>query len=220
MAVKKKVQRKRAATRNTVSKKTKVKKTKSPPKWLRTKSKPKRVKGPYIRPGVTLPRRRERPDPRLTIELVPETAWMSNVRTAVKPSDWDLIRKASYSKAGYRCEICGGVGRTHPVECHEIWKYDDELKTQTLLGFVSLCPPCHEVKHFGYARTQGKNKQATKHLAKVNAWEEFETLYYIQEQFEVWERRSKVQWKLNLDYLNTLDFPVEVVRKERCQVLK
>ena len=61
---------------------------------------------------------------RLTIELVPESCWYSNVRSEVSKATWDVLRKAAYKKAGYVCEICGGKGPTYPVACHEMWSYD------------------------------------------------------------------------------------------------
>jgi hypothetical protein len=60
---------------------------------------------------------------KLSIELVPQTCWFSNVRDHVDQKTWDILRKDTYKKANYKCEICGGVGSKHPVECHEIWDY-------------------------------------------------------------------------------------------------
>ena len=58
---------------------------------------------------------------RLTIELVPQTCWFSNVRSEVSAADWDRLRKLTSNAAGGRCEVCGGRGPRWPVECHEIW---------------------------------------------------------------------------------------------------
>src|SRR4051794_19953715 len=63
------------------------------------------------------------PAPRLTIELVPRTCWLSNVRNHVEKSQWDFIRKSVYLKASNKCEICGGKGPKWPVECHEIFEF-------------------------------------------------------------------------------------------------
>lgn len=60
--------------------------------------------------------------PRLTIELVPKTCWFSNVRDRVSRQDWDRIRSQVYEQADRRCEVCGGRGSRHPVECHEVWE--------------------------------------------------------------------------------------------------
>lgn len=81
---------------------------------------------------------------KLTIELIPRTCFGSNVRTLFKQKYWDILRKASYEKAGHVCEICGASGKDqgyrHNVECHEIWDYSDKRRIQKLLGLVSLCP--------------------------------------------------------------------------------
>jgi hypothetical protein len=57
---------------------------------------------------------------------------------------------------GSRCEICGGRGPEHPVECHERWRYNDLIRTQTLVRMIALCPACHQVKHVGLANVRGK----------------------------------------------------------------
>ena len=140
-------------------------------------------------------------EPRLTIELVPQTCWFSNVRSEVSLADWDWLRKTTAANAEIRCEVCGGRGPKWPVECHEIWDYDDARRVQTLRRLTALCPTCHEVKHMGFANVRGRGDIAAKHLAKVNGWSAPEADRYIAEQFAVWERRSRVEWTLNLSWL-------------------
>lgn len=53
--------------------------------------------------------------PRLTIELVPQTCWFSNVRDQVSGEDWDRIRRQIYKRSGQCCEVCGGRGSRHPI---------------------------------------------------------------------------------------------------------
>lgn len=150
--------------------------------------------------GIFKGRSKARPA-RLTIELVPETCWVSNVRSNISNDAWDRIRKTIAKNAGHRCEICGGVGPKHPVECHEIWHYDDKKRVQTLQGLIALCPPCHEVKHIGLAGLNSRGKLALEHLAKVNGWSLFEANHYVKEQFEVWEERSRHKWDLDMAWL-------------------
>jgi len=139
--------------------------------------------------------------PRLTIELVPETVWASNVRTVVTRSEWDRLRKAVYERANHACEVCGGKGVRHVVECHEIWHYDDATLKQTLLGMQALCPSCHEVKHIGLAQVRGYYERAIAHLAKVNGWTQSVARVYAHDQFLLWQERSKKRWTLDLDVL-------------------
>jgi 5-methylcytosine-specific restriction endonuclease McrA len=140
-------------------------------------------------------------DVHLSIELVPKTCWFSNVRDHVSQIEWDKLRKASYKKANYVCEICGNRGESHPVECHEIWNYDDEHFTQTLKGLISLCPNCHEVKHIGLAGLRGRGEIAKNHLAKVNKWSNEVAEQYINLAKDIFIERSKYEWNLNFEWL-------------------
>lgn len=137
----------------------------------------------------------------LTIELVPRTCWYSNVRSNVAKKDWDTLRHHTYKQAGHRCEICGGVGRQHPVECHEIWDYDDQQHIQTLVGLIALCPACHECKHMGFAQINDRGEIALQHLAKVNKWSLEQAEKYVFECFNIWQKRSQFKWKLDISYL-------------------
>lgn len=139
-------------------------------------------------------------DKRLTIELVPATAWYKNVRSEVTKEKWDYIRKKCYRKANHKCEVCSDNGKNqgykHTVECHEIWEYDDEKHTQTLAGFIALCPFCHKVKHPGLAQINGEMDIVLSQLMKVNSITEEQARKYLTECFEIWEERSKHKWSL------------------------
>jgi len=137
----------------------------------------------------------------LTIELVPKTCWYSNVRTNVPKEIWDKLRTATYKKANHICEICGGKGTKWPVECHEIWHYDDNRRIQRLENLIALCPSCHEVKHIGLAGVNGRDHIAKKHLAIVNDWTKKQVDQYVTEVFKIWLTRSKHEWILNVEWL-------------------
>ena len=106
-------------------------------------------------------------DARLTIELVPRTSWYSNVRSNVSEAEWDRLRRPVYHRAGSRCEICGGRGQKHPVECHEVWLYDDAAGIQRLVDLIALCPSCHGVKHLGRSHVKGGGDEAIEQLDKA-----------------------------------------------------
>lgn len=139
----------------------------------------------------------------LTIELIPSTSWFSNLRSLLEKEEWDKIRKGCYKKAAYKCEICGGKGPIHPVECHETWDYDEEKKIQKLVGLIALCPSCHQTKHYGLAMINGKEQSVKKHLMKINSLTEKEVDEYIKLVFEEWKRRNKIQWTLDVSILDT-----------------
>ena len=141
---------------------------------------------------------------KLTIELVPKTAWFTNLRSLVSKEQWDKIRNQVYWKAGYKCEVCGGKGRKWPVECHEIWQYDDDNNVQTLIGLIALCPSCHKVKHAGLAKIQGDEELVIEQLMKVNEMTKKEAMTYIEEAFEVWRQRSVSQWEVDITKLQQI----------------
>jgi hypothetical protein len=141
------------------------------------------------------------PPARLTIELVPKTSWYNNVRALVDEITWDRIRRQVYRQADYRCELCAGKGPDHPVECHEVWRYHDQTRVQTLVRMIALCPACHQVKHIGLANVQGWGAQARAHLARVNGWTLAQADTYITETFQVWAQRSQGPWTLDLEGL-------------------
>lgn len=145
-------------------------------------------------------------EPKLTIELVPSTAWMTNVRSKVSVFEWDKIRKKCYTAAGNKCEVCGGSGRQqgarHAVECHEIWLYEDETKQQVLTGFIALCPRCHKVKHAGLAMVKGEMHIVLSQLKEVNGMSDEEALAYVEESFKLWRQRSEHKWSLDITYMD------------------
>lgn len=149
----------------------------------------------------------------LILELVPSTSFFNNVRSAVSRAQWDTIRKRVYSAAYDTCEICGEIGPRHPVECHEIWNYDDKRKIQKLTGMIALCPACHTVKHFGLAQVQNKEKQAIKHFMKVNKLTRTQTDAYLKRAFTIWAERSQYQWTIDISHLKTYGIDVTKLRK-------
>ncbi len=148
------------------------------------------------------------PTQMLTVELVPQSAWGKNLRSELSKKNWDKLRKQTYENAGHHCEICMGQGRKHPVECHEVWDYNHKTKVQKLIGLVALCPACHQVKHFGLAQIQGREKQALAQMKKVNGWTEREAREHVRDAARLWNERSTYEWTLDLSWLTTVGVPI------------
>jgi hypothetical protein len=150
----------------------------------------------------------------LTVELVPSTCWFSNLRSELSKDEWDRLRRPVLERAGRRCEVCGGSGAQHPVECHEVWEYDAKSHVQRLVGLVALCPACHEAKHMGYASSVGRGGQARAHLARVNGWSVDDVELYLEMQFEQWSRRSQHEWTLDLSWLRQFGMDITPKRDD------
>lgn len=144
---------------------------------------------------------------KLTIELVPKSSWYTNVRSEVSKGEWDRIRRKCYAAAGHVCEICGDTGLNqgvkHPVECHEIWTYEDSDRIQRLTGLIALCPNCHKVKHPGLAQIKGELPIVINQLKQVNHMSFEQAVDYLQKSFALWTKRSKVPWSVDTSFLQT-----------------
>ncbi|HEY0003805.1 MAG TPA: HNH endonuclease [Pyrinomonadaceae bacterium] len=144
----------------------------------------------------------------LTIELVPKSCWYKNVRSHVSRDEWERLKAHTFGRARRVCEICGGKGSRWPVECHEVFSYDDASRVQKLERLIALCPRCHEVKHIGLAGVRGRRREAVAHLARVNNWSREDAEAYIEGCFEQWHRRSCHEWSLDLSYLEQFGIAV------------
>lgn len=134
---------------------------------------------------------------KLTIELVPKTAWYANLRKAVTKSVWDKIAKETKERQGNKCGICGC--QEQRLECHELWEYDDGRHIQKLLGFISLCSYCHKVKHMGNTKILAQQgyvdmEEVFAHFCKVNNCTISEYRNHEKSAFEQWRKRSQYKW--------------------------
>lgn len=144
-------------------------------------------------------------DIKLEVEMIPSSNFYNNVRSAVTPYRWDILRKECYERAGNRCEICGETGKEqgykHDQEAHERWSFDYTTNTQKLEGLISLCVRCHLCKHIGRAFAVGKQAEVFMHLEKVNNWSHKDIVTYLAHVFTEHYSRSSEVWKLDMSIL-------------------
>ena len=149
---------------------------------------------------------------KLAIELVPFTMHGCNVRSRITADQWKKVCSVVHKKArnDHRCTICNSSGKsqgfTWPVECHELWLFDEVTHTQKLMGMQSICPMCHKVKHLGLATRHGYGEAAMAHLAKVNKIDAAHAERLVAHAKSVVKQRSSHEWKLDLTYLNKNEF--------------
>ena len=148
----------------------------------------------------------------LTAELVPATSWYSNLRNTMGREDWDRLRREVDARHRNLCGVCESAGTLH---CHEIWRYDDIRRVQTLDGFIALCPWCHHIKHLGLAnilaeRGERNYERLIRHFLWVNACNRQAFHRHRDEAFAQWEKRSKHNWTVDLGKYAML------VRKRGC----
>lgn len=136
---------------------------------------------------------------KLNFELVPESCWYSNLRSALPKEAWDILRKKAYARAGGKCMICGV--KTSRLEAHEQWEYDDEKCVQRLKNVVAICRPCHEVIHIGRTQLMGREKEACEHFMKVNECSYAEYRKALGEANALNRERGKKEWLLDVSAL-------------------
>jgi len=154
----------------------------------------------------------------LTLDLVPSSCWYNNVRALLTQTQWNKIKSQVSDKAHNVCEICGGIGSKHPVECHEVWEYNEKTLIQKLVKLIALCPDCHSVKHFGLAQIQNKGRKALKHLMKINKITKKAAEKYIADSFMEWAERSGKNWKLDISYLEIYGIDTKKIKYEKEKV--
>jgi hypothetical protein len=152
--------------------------------------------------------------PKINMELIPFEAQGFNVRSRVRKDQWEKICTIVHKKAtpggAYRCQQCGESGKiqgfTHPVECHEVWEFDEINRVQKLVGMVSICPMCHKAKHLGLAEKMGFGAKVREHMAKYNQWSQSQVDEYIRLSKQVVRLKSGQTYNLDLTYLNSKEF--------------
>ena len=137
---------------------------------------------------------------KLNFELVPDSCWYSNLRSILKPKDWDFIRRDAYARAEGKCMICGR--KVKRLEAHEKWSYNMETQTQKLEEVIAVCHACHSVIHIGRAQLIGEEERAIKHFCYVNKCSYSQYIKALGEANILHQERNKVgEWKVDLTYL-------------------
>ncbi|MBR6778591.1 MAG: HNH endonuclease [Clostridia bacterium] len=149
-------------------------------------------------------------DLKLKIELLPKGAWGNDFSRTLSKKDWDVLRKKCYERANHKCQICGFT--TDDLDAHEVWNFDINTKTQTLIDIVALCSKCHGVKHIRNSQRLGYGENAKRHFMNVNNCNELEFASHLTKaQLDFEERNQIYRWKMvaNLDKFGGEDIEIK-----------
>lgn len=137
-------------------------------------------------------------DYKLTIELLPKGAWGNDFSRTLSKKDWDILRQKCYEKANHKCAICGY--NTDELDAHEVWDFNMENKTQTLVDILALCSRCHGVKHYRNSQRLGYGENVKRHFMDVNNCNEIEFAMHLTKAQMDFEDRNKIfRWKIVAD---------------------
>ena len=148
----------------------------------------------------------------LFVDLIPRTCWFTNVRSCVAQRDWERLRRVIVERADSKCEVCGATRDASIkrwLEVHERWAYDETTATQTLKRLICLCTDCHQATHFGFAQVHGRGEKALKHLMKVTGLDRDVAKEHVTIAFDVWDKRNRTAWTLDLSMLNDAGIEIE-----------
>jgi hypothetical protein len=162
----------------------------------------------------------------LFVDLIPRSCWFSNVRTCIRASDWDKVRKYVFERVNYTCECCSINTKKNIIngnlEAHERWEYDNLTKAQKLKRIIALCHQCHQTTHIGLAEIKGKKEEAMKHLQTIRNFTEEECKEHIDNAFKIWNDRCKFEWSLDISLIekNNIKLSNKVDKMERLNICK
>ena len=149
---------------------------------------------------------------RLNFEPVPARSRLATLAKLLPPNDWNLLRRGTYRRAGYRCEACGNRGR---LNCHEVWQFLPESRRQVLAGLRCLCDKCHRATHLTIVHDDTEREALLVHVAQVNrlSREEAEQLF---RQALAWQREvDRREWIVDLGPFNAQMPVLKTVEQRR-----
>jgi hypothetical protein len=139
---------------------------------------------------------------RLVPELVPNPQlWGMSAKKTLGRSAWEQIRLDVLTTAKHACEICGdepNVYHGDPLNCHEVWHYDDERGVATLIRLRMQCTACDTAVHIGRAIIYDVGDRAFAQLQKVNGISRVEAERLYDTAYAEWRCRSKKTWRLKV----------------------
>ncbi len=136
------------------------------------------------------------------LNLIPRNMWYLNLRKMLPPSIWDSLSKEIRNLQNYTCYCCGINSTKIPknkFHTHEAWLFNDKSHTVALGALVCVCELCHTAIHYGFAGVKNKSQSSFKRIMEINHWSYEITNLYIEGEFEIWSKRSSIDWTIDLD---------------------
>lgn len=139
-------------------------------------------------------------------DLIPSSSWGSSLANLMSDKQWAYLRDLVITANSGYCQFCGSG---HSIEAHEYWQYHepvnkDHFGVQKLVNIMPLCKKCHFTQHLGFASQINKLDETLFRLSYINRLTKAEMSSYVKFISERYERRSKVNWLLDLTCISSL----------------
>ena len=150
---------------------------------------------------------------KLQLHLIPETCFGFNLRNHLGGNQWNKLSKQIRLERNYTCDICKATRQPKYMHLHEVWEFKNGI--QKLVGFECVCSTCHDVHHWGLSQVRNKDMyELMMHACDVNGCMEHEFEQHIRKSFEIWRERSCQEWKLDLNYMNSISIEKKTTRSQ------
>lgn len=128
--------------------------------------------------------------------LVPKPLWRINAHALLAKETWHRIRCDTFARDNHLCVICG---QRLPLECHEVFSYDDTTGIALLKKLESRCTDCHACNHLGRLRKQSPEefKQALIRIGSINKMRPGEVILLVKEAFRLHKTRTR-PWEVRV----------------------
>jgi hypothetical protein len=133
---------------------------------------------------------------KLMPHLVPKPLWGKSAANLLRRAVWERIRRDALEAARYACQVCFDATSVSALNCHELWDYDHERGTATLVGLRMQCRNCDSAVHMGRAVKRDFGNAAVAQLVKVNAIGAHEAKMLYRNAMDEWRQRNKKQWRI------------------------
>ncbi|MBM7826117.1 hypothetical protein [Microbacterium aurum] len=138
----------------------------------------------------------------LRADRLPSTVWGSNLRAFLPRAGWQSLSRQTTERAGRQCEVCGmQAPAARTLDCNELWSFDAETSTQSLVGGIALCEWCHLTQHSGRAANLGRAEHVIDVLAHINRWSRQRAWRDFDESAERFRSMSRIEWDLDVSLL-------------------
>ena len=128
--------------------------------------------------------------------LIPKPLWGINAHNLLVGECWQRMRRDTFLRDKNRCVICG---EQKPLQCHEVFSFDDAEGIAVLTKLESRCEVCHDCNHLGrlYKTDPDAFKSALAYLGVINQLDPPDVIRLVKEAFRLHKTRTR-PWEMRV----------------------